>query len=295
MSSILCIGDVMLDVVVKFQGNINFDSDTKSKITTHGGGAAANTSAWLADLGSTVNFVGKVGTDSVGAELTAQLTRAGVVCSAPPVANESSGVVVVLVDSFGARTMFPDSGANSRLSHSDLPKLAGFDAAFLSGYALFNSESHLEVMKIVESLREAKIPIFFDPASVGTMNSFGFETARKLLQKFDVCILNESEANFLAGTSDATDALARLLEATPTVVIKCGASGAIAGSRNQKAISLPALETEVIDTTGAGDSFNAGFINRWVAQRDLMGALAAAIEISASCVAIIGARPSVNT
>ena len=47
MKSILCIGDVMLDVVVKFDGQINFDSDTKSKITTHGGGAAANTAACI--------------------------------------------------------------------------------------------------------------------------------------------------------------------------------------------------------------------------------------------------------
>ena len=294
MKSILCIGDVMLDVVVKFDGQINFDSDTKSKITTHGGGAAANTAAWLAELGRPVQFVGKVGSDSIGRELIAQLTRVGVAYDIAPSLDISSGMVVVLVDRNGARTMFPDSGANSRLTHSDLPQLEKFSAAFLSGYALFNPETNLEARKMIESLKSAGVPIIFDPASVGTMSAFGVEAARAALKEFDICILNESEAKFLADCADISAALSRLLESTPIVAIKRGASGALVGKRGESAIEKSALTQHVIDTTGAGDSFNAGFIHHWVENHDLSASLAAAIETSARCVAIIGARPSVN-
>lgn len=294
MKPILCVGDVALDVVVKFDGAINFDSDTKSKITTHGGGAAANTSAWLAALGSRVHLIGKVGDDSIGAELVSQLTQIGVDFSAPPAKGESSGVVVVLVDNQGARTMFPDSGANSKLTHLDLPEKIDFDFAFLSGYALFNPASHVEVLKIVEKLRGNDVKIIFDPASVGTMKSFGIERARDLLSLFDICILNESEANFLSGGNEAKGSYRKLSGEIPVVVIKRGANGAIAGEQSSEVIERAALDVQVIDTTGAGDAFNAGFIKHWVETHSLTASLDLAIETSAQCVGIIGARPSVN-
>ena len=67
MTSILCIGDAMIDVIVKMKSDINLNSDTLSDISMHGGGAAANTATWLAHLGVATSFAGRVGADIAGA------------------------------------------------------------------------------------------------------------------------------------------------------------------------------------------------------------------------------------
>jgi len=79
------------------------------------------------------------------------------------------------------------------------------------------------------------------------------------------------------------------------VVIKRGSHGAIGKSRGQSALSVPAFATEVVDTTGAGDAFAAGFISQFAENKDLNRALLVGAEVAARCVAIIGARPRVGT
>ena len=81
----------------------------------------------------------------------------------------SSGVVVVLVDPTGERTMFPDNGANSGLHIGDLPDLTGFSAVYLSGYSPLDPLSRPGVLEMVEKIKSTGIPLYFDPASVGAM------------------------------------------------------------------------------------------------------------------------------
>ena len=130
MSSILCIGDAMVDVIVELGESINIGSDTKSKITMIGGGAAANTACWLGSSGHNVTFVGKVGADAAGEQFIADLDLHHVHHSNIKASEATTGIVVVLVDDNGERTMFPDSGANSTLTSMDLPSLARKDPKF---------------------------------------------------------------------------------------------------------------------------------------------------------------------
>ncbi|MBU3716380.1 MAG: carbohydrate kinase family protein [Candidatus Nanopelagicaceae bacterium] len=294
MTKILCIGDAMIDVIVQLKSPINVNSDTLSEISMHGGGAAANTATWLAHLGVTTSFVGRIGADISGANFHAELAAFGVQHENPSLEGEKTGTVVVLVDQNGNRTMFPDAGANSGLSASDLPNLAGVDGVFLSGYSLFNSKSSDGVLGIIKAIKELSIPIFFDVASVGTMSAFGKERAISLIKGFDGLFMNESEAEYLTGFTNAQDQF-RLLEAfAPLIVIKRGANGAIARFNGRDPISKAAREAKVIDTTGAGDAFAAGFLASWLNSKDLDGAISHALDVAAQCVATIGARPRVN-
>jgi sugar/nucleoside kinase (ribokinase family) len=111
----------------------------------------------------------------------------------------------------------------------------------------------------------------------------------------DVLLLNEEEAIYLTDTSDIEIALDILLKDCSTVVIKRGSHGAIGKSRGGESVSVPAIPTPVVDTTGAGDSFAAGFISYFATKKDLARALMAGAEVAAHCVAIIGARPRVGT
>ena len=294
MSRFLCIGDAALDVIVKMQTELHVGSDTSSQISMHGGGAAANTATWLANLGHSVYFSCRLGDDAAGRAIAAEFDQWDIEYRKEFLAKEKTGVVVVLVNNTGERTMFPDSGANSRIDEKNLPPLVGFDAAFLSGYSLFNPLSTSGVLRMISMIKAANIPLIFDPASVGTMTSFGRERVLEMLSVMDIAIMNDDEARFITGKNELNDALESLTSLVPLVVIKTGSSGAIAQLRGDTLLESKTESIAAIDTTGAGDAFAAGFIPRWLESHDLLESMKAGNEVARRCVAIIGARPSVN-
>jgi sugar/nucleoside kinase (ribokinase family) len=294
MSRILCIGDAALDVIVKMQTEIHIGSDTASHISMHGGGAAANTATWLAQLGHSVFFSCRLGDDAAGHAISSEFELWKIEHRKTFLENEKTGIVVVLVDDKGERTMFPDSGANSGISESDLPDLDGFDAAYLSGYSLFNPQSTHGVLRMVSEIKSVGIPLIFDPASVGTMMAFGRERVIEYLAHMDTAIMNEDEARFIANCDSFNEALEFITEIVPIVVIKTGSSGAIAQMQGYNSVRSDADAINAIDTTGAGDAFAAGFIPIWLESKDLLTSMNAGNEVARQCVAIIGARPSVN-
>ena len=289
----LCIGDLALDVVALLRTEITYGSDTQAHISTHGGGTGGNVATWLGSKKVPVFLVTRVGKDTAGDALIRELDSFGVEHNAEAIEGIHTGVVISLVDSNGERTMFPDSGANAGLSLKDLPSLAEISVAYISGYSFLNPTSRPGVIEMAKVINKHAIPIIFDPASIGSMNFRGKEGLDEMLQLTDVMILNRSEAEFLSGVTGVDRALTELLKKVPCVVIKTGADGAIAQSRDGNVLSIPAHPADVKDTTGAGDAFAAGFIASWMKSRDLSTALTNATQYAAECVAIIGARPHV--
>ena len=296
--NVFCIGDVMLDVIALIDVSpqkINYGSDTTSRISTNGGGAAGNVAAWLTRTSAKSTIVSHVGDDPAGAALVAEFDALGVAHDNLVTSGQPSGVVVVLVDSSGERTMFPDKGANSTLKLADLPPLDNCQAVYISGYALLNPLSRPAVLAMIEKIRADSIPIYFDPASVGAMKDVSDKEIHQWFSMMNVLLLNEEESIFLTGLIDIQRALDYLLEYSEVVVIKRGSLGAIAKARGYDSISVPAFSTTVVDTTGAGDSFAAGFIATYASKHDLTAAMTAGTELAAQCVAIVGGRPRVGT
>jgi sugar/nucleoside kinase (ribokinase family) len=296
--NVLCIGDVMLDVIARINVSpqkINFGSDTASRISTSSGGAAGNVAAWLTRTDAHSTIVSHVGDDPAGAAIVAEFDALGVSHGDLVIPGETSGVVVVLVDSSGERTMFPDKGANSSLTLADLPDLSIFQAVYISGYALLNPLARDGVLAMIEKIKAEGLPIYFDPASVGAMKDVADKELHNWFSMMDVLFLNEEESIYLTGSVDIERALNYLLDFSQVVVIKRGSAGAIAKARGFDSISLPAFAATVVDTTGAGDSFAAGFIASYSKNHDLTAALQAGGELAAGCVAIVGGRPRVGT
>ena len=292
-SKILCIGDIMLDVTAVIGKPIVEGLETRASISTFGGGAAANVASWLVAANTPSYLITRVGDDAAGKAVLDQLDQLGVAHSDKVVPGKNTGVVIVIVGNDGERTMFPDSGANAGLGVADLPELSQFGAVYLSGYPLINPQSNPGVLEIVEVLRKEKLPIIFDPATVGVLLEVGVERVRQWLEFMDVVVLNEEEAQFITGFANPIEAAADLLKIVPTVVIKRGSNGALAQQRDGSLIQIPALPTTVVNTTGAGDAFAAGFISIWAQDGQLADALAAGAKLAAECVALIGARPLV--
>jgi sugar/nucleoside kinase (ribokinase family) len=288
----------MLDVVTQIKvmpSQINYGSDTPATITTHGGGAAGNVASWLTQTDALATIVGHVGNDAAGSALVTEFDLLGVRHHNLVVDEGRSGVVVVLVDPTGERTMFPDNGANSGLHLGDLPELDEYDAVYISGYSPLDPLSLHGIKEMITKVRSKGLPIYFDPASVGGMKEVAIDEVQSWLPLMNVLLLNEEEAIYLSGHSDIELALDELLQKSETVVIKRGSHGAVGKSRGGESISVPAIPVDVVDTTGAGDAFAAGFISHFTTHHDLTRALLAGVEIAALNVAIVGARPRVGT
>ena len=295
---VLCIGDVMLDVIVHIDvtpQKINYGSDTASRISTGSGGAAGNVAAWLTRTDARSTIVCHVGDDPAGSAIVADFDALGVEHGELAIPGQASGVVIVLVDSLGERTMFPEKGANSSLTISDLPELSKFQAVYISGYALLNPLSRPGVLAMIERIKADNITIYFDPASVGTMKDVSDNEMHQWFSLMNVLLLNEEESIYLTGSVDIERALDYLLDYSEVVVIKRGSMGAIAKTRGFDSISVPAVAATVTDTTGAGDSFAAGFIATYAKTHDLTAALTSGTQLAAACVAIVGGRPRVGT
>ena len=291
MSKVLCLGDIMLDVTAVVGAPIKQGVETRASISTQGGGAAANVASWLAVSGTSAHLIARVGDDPAGRTVLAELDRFGVEHSHKIIPDAHTGVVVVLVDALGERTMFPDSGANSGLSPDDLPPLDDVTAVYLSGYPLVNLMSRQGALEILGIVNEMGLPVIFDPSTVGVLLDVGLKQVREWLTMVDVVVLNEEEAHFLSGKNNPVDAAAELLQLTPLVVIKRGGNGALAQARGSALVQIPAIDVEVVDTTGAGDAFAAGFIKGWIAKNELVDSLQSGAELAAKCVAIVGSRP----
>ena len=281
----------MLDVSVVIDSEIYIEGDTQAIISTQGGGAAANVATWLASLGSEVFLCSRVGDDPNGQFLHSDLDHYGVRHSDQRFKGEKSGVVVILVNELGERTMFPDSGANSGLCITDLPPLDNFNAAYLSGYALINPKSRTNVLEMIGRLKEQRIPIVLDPGTVGALRNVSADLLGEWLALADLLILNEEEALYLGNDKNLERALVNLSTSTPLVVVKRGEKGVVAIFEAAGIVEIPAEVVNVIDTTGAGDSFTAGFIFSWFGASDLKMALKQGISLASICISNIGARP----
>ena len=281
----------MLDVTVLLNRPIVEGLESRAKISTQGGGAAANVASWLAFNKTPSYLVVRIGDDSAGQTLITELESYGVEHSSRVIPNMNTGVVIVIVGREGERTMFPDSGANSGLGLSDLPDLSQFSAVYLSAYSLINTQSRTGVLEMIDAIKAVGLRIILDPATVGVLIEVGVSAASEWLDFIDTIILNEEESHFLTGKENPVEAAAKLLEHVNTVVIKRGSNGALGQVRGGQLIQVEAKRTTVVNTTGAGDAFAAGFISIWANNGPLIDALESGADLAAECVALVGARP----
>ena len=134
---LFCLGDLVLDVIVRLEQPLATGADATSRIVLRPGGQAANVAAWIAALGGSSHFVGKRGADDAGAIAAARLLELGVGLLGP-VEPSGNGVIVALVDPSGERTMCPDRGVAVELRPEEIDD-AWFEACdhlHVSGYAL---------------------------------------------------------------------------------------------------------------------------------------------------------------
>ena len=273
---VVVLGEVMLDVVAFHDAPLAVASDTPARISMRPGGAGANTAAWLARAGVAVTLIARVGADSALAlsAMDGVDLRVGVDPDRP------TGTCIVLVSPGGERTMLPDPGANTALSAEGLPDDVFGPGAILhvSGYSLMRPGSRGAALTAMDRARDAGMLISVDPASAALLIA-------------DPAFLHRARpVDLLLPNRDELAALGGDLPGVKEFVVKQGRDGAY-WSDGLKTIAAKAVGVdEVIDTTGAGDAFAAGFLSVWPGDREQ--ALEAGVTLAAQAVAQEGGRPA---
>jgi sugar/nucleoside kinase (ribokinase family) len=289
------VGDVMTDVLARFDRPLVPAGDTPASITLRPGGSGANTAAWLGHLGVPTVFAGCVGDDSLGRDAARALRRAGVTPRLAIVAAAASGACVVLVDASGERTMLPDGGANARLAPEHLPRDAFVAGGHLhlSGYTLLRPATRPAALAALAAAREAGMATSIDAASAAPLADVGGEPFRHLARGVDTALVTLDEAEVLCGSRDPDAIAAALLPGWREVVLKLGPDGAEWRGPGGALARVPAaLPSEpAVDTTGAGDAFAAGWLAARREGRDPETALGRACALAATAVTRRGARP----
>lgn len=289
---VLVVGDVMTDIIVRPEGPIVPGSDRRAEIRNRPGGSGANQAVWLGAAGADVLFAARVGADE-RAMYENYFRGLGVV---PALAGDKllpSGVLVTILDPGGERSFLTDRGANLNLGSDDLPEslLDGVGLVLVSGYSFFASGPRRAVQDLLKAARRRGVPIGVDPASTGFLDEVGPHLFRDWVGPADWLFANESEAELLTGEADFDAQMRVLGEQFTHVVIKRGRFGAAIGGRGGVIQSRPAPIVKVVDTTGAGDAFAAGFVAALLRGEAHAGCLEAGIASGARAVQVVGGQP----
>ena len=287
MSQALVIGDVIEDLIVIPEGSIRTNTDTKATIKKSMGGQAANVASWLSYLGTDTTFIGCVGIEDV-AFLTDSLRQHGI---KPQLQSSSkpTGSLVVLVQGQD-RSMLTDRGANLDLNLSAIDP-TGYSVVYISGYSLLDRKLQ-EFETFADRVRQAGGLLAIDPGSFGFIKDHGVEAFRNLIQLADLVFPNLEEEQLLD-----------LAGKVPLTVITDGDKGARAIWADGNVIKAPGVADKLIDPTGAGDAFCAGFLSRLVSvsgygklePETVKLALETGVLTGSKAVSLVGARPSVNS
>lgn len=250
--TLVCIGDLVEDVVVWSAGAPRSGTDNPARIQRARGGAASNVAVFASSLGTSVRFVGRVGDDLAGEALVRELVVAGV---DPKVQRQGrTGTIVILVDTSGERTMFPDRAAAAELADVPGSWISGAEAYHLSAYSL-TGPSWPVLCRASKIARAEGAILTIDAASVALIDSVGPAAFRAWIRTLHPTFV------FANGVEADIGSLRELVCPGTTVVVKNGMDPTeIHAAGNKSATVRPAPVDEVRDTTGAGDAFAAGFL-----------------------------------
>lgn len=259
---VLVFGDINIDVFFYVDslptGDISIVA--RSMKIMHGG-VGGNIAVALSRLGVKVELVGAVGTDIFGDEAIKTLSREGVDTRLIERINEEpTGIMTILVLPNGSRTIIGYRGANALANPRTA--LESMDTRIkhvhISGYMALSRNGEKNIITLAKRGKEVNATVSIDLEGIATEKP---GLVHMLKDYVDYVFLNKDEMTYLVGTSSIEKGIKRIHEILKpsTVFLKLGSKGS-AIITNGKVVRIPAFKVEVVDTTGAGDAFNAGVI-----------------------------------
>ena len=281
--AILLLGDINIDSfwpVPEFPmpGRDGLVEEVKFEV----GGAVLNTAIVLDRLGFKTSMLSCLGRDRWADQISDSLAESRIDLTTVQFHPTAlTGINFTIVTPDGERTMFTHRGANKYYDPGLIREEIFQDADLLhiSGYGLLESPQRDAVWRAVDLAKQYSVPISVDTGLEPVIKQP--EDFRALVRDLTICITGLEEVKALYGSStpeEAADQLTR--QGVKIAAIKLGSKGSLVANQG-KQVRMPCFEVEVVDTTGAGDSFSAGLIYGWL--NDLR------IEVTAILASALGA------
>ena len=311
---VLCIGNAIVDVIADATDEFLaaegltkdsmrlVDADEAKRLYDHmqparevSGGCAGNTAAGIAALGGRAGFVGQVAPDQLGEFYRHDLTAAGVEFTTPPVdVGVPTARSMILVTPDGHRTMNTFLGAAQQLAGEvlDEEQIRSAKMLYLEGYLWDPETPRYALVRAIEVARAAGRKIAFSLSDLFCVDRHrgGFT---RLIDggRIDILFANEAEVLAMAGVPHLESAVAAIAPKVQTLVVTRGAVGALAVRGGERSDVPAEAVREVVDTTGAGDLFAAGFLYGEATGKSLAQSLKLGAICAAEIIQHYGARP----
>jgi len=286
-NKVLCLGRTYCDIIftglhdMPVLGRERFADD----VTVVAGGGAYITAAHLASLGRPSALLTRLGTDPLSRSLDPELDGSGIDLAFIERARDAGPQPTVALVKDGERAFVSRRAGTSRPASLE-KALAAPDIAHLHIAEFATLKDNPDVIAMA---REHGLTVSLDPSwddQLIRQDAGFFEACAGV----DVFLPNVEEGEALTGETSTDAILSALQRHFPLVVLKRGEHGAVA-AQNTTRLSAKSLPVDVIDTTGAGDAFNAGFLHSWLGTADIERSLAAGIAAGALSVQSAGGAP----
>ena len=265
------------------------DKLTAYESTMAPGGSAANTIHGLATLGVKSGFISYLGKDEIGKFFEESMTSAGV---KPLVfhTDTASGTARTIISADGERTFATNLGASLELNESVItPELfKGWDYCYVEGYLIANKTVFT---KTIATAKECGCKVVLDLASYNVVED-NREFLNELLPQIDIVFANEEEAKALTQMS-AEESLHYIADKVEIAIVKVGKKGSLI-KRGEEVVTIGCNKVDVVDTTGAGDMYAAGFLYGLINGYDLERCGTIGNHLAESIIQVIGAKMDEN-
>ena len=309
----VCVGNAIVDVLAEVdesfiadleldKGSMRLvDADVASTIyasvtsaVERSGGSAGNTAAALASLGGTASFVGRVANDALGASFVHDIRKSGVSFELPPAeGGPPTAHCLILVTPDGERTMNTYLGASQLLTAGDidLDLIASASVTYLEGY-LWDPPLAKDAFRVaMDAAGRANRKVAFALSDAFCVDRYRDEFADLLAGPVDIVFGNDVEALSMFETDDLEAAITELGRLCEVAVITRGPDGSSIVTNGER-VDVPGVPVEkVVDTTGAGDVFAAGFLYGLTHEMSPHAAASLAAACASETISQMGARP----
>lgn len=254
---ILCAGEALIDMLPRET------QDGAPAFAPHVGGAVLNTAVALARLGAAAGFFSGLSTDLFGAQIAGRLAEDGVDTSLTARSERPTTLAFVTLTNGQARYAFYDENTAGRmLSEADLPRHVEASACFFGGISLA-VEPCADAYAALSARLAADIPMMIDPnIRLDFVRDADRYRARiaAMIERADIVKVSDEDLEWLGGGDTLEERAQSLLGRGPALIcVTRGAEGAVAYSADRR-VAVPAERAVVVDTVGAGDTFNAGIL-----------------------------------
>jgi ribokinase len=248
------------------------------------GGSAANTIVGLARLGARTGFIGKIGKDHEGQLLLDDFRKEGVNTDGIVIGEGNSGTVSAFIDRKGERALYIHPSVNDTIAFEDVNLKYAQQAEFLHLTSMDEKPFRAQ-KKLISELEGVKISL--DPGEIYARK--GLAALKPIIKRCFVFMPSEVELRLLTGKRWKQGAKQLLDEGATVVAVKLGGKGCYVTDGDQGYL-IPPFKSKVVDTTGAGDAFCAGFLYGLVCKKDLYASGRLGNLVASKCISRVGAR-----